>query len=146
MKTKLIALGNILMKDDGVAIRIAERLKAELEELGVEVIYGETDAEYCLSVLQEQDRIILLDASCFGKTAGEITVISLKEGRRLNLNHNQHDINLIDLLALYFPESEGIIIAIEAGEVGLGTELSLQLQNKLQEITKEVLATIRAGL
>lgn len=143
MRTKLIALGNILMKDDGVALRIAKDLEAELEKLGIEVIYGETDTEYCMSVLRSKDRIILLDASCFGKTAGAITRMTLKEARGINRNHNQHDISLINLLQLYFPAIEGIILTVEAAEVGFGSELSLQLQKKLQEITKEILGLIK---
>jgi hydrogenase maturation protease len=140
MRTKLIALGNILMKDDGIAIRIAKTIETELEQAGIEVIYGETDIGYCLSMLNGADRFILLDASYFGKPVGEITVLSLKECRNLNLCRNQHDISLIDLIQLYFPEAEGIVIAIEAGEAGFGTEISLQLSNRLQVILNQVLA------
>lgn len=138
MKVKLFALGNVVMKDDGIAIKIANLMEAELTGMGIEVIYGETDIGYCLSQLTSEDYLILMDASCLGKQAGRITILSLQESLWYHFGTNQHDLNFIHLLQCYYPCQDGIIIAIEAQDAGVGLELSSCLQDQLPEISEEV--------
>ncbi|HWT26636.1 MAG TPA: hydrogenase maturation protease [Mobilitalea sp.] len=79
MSVKLAAIGNVLMGDDGIAIAIAKKIEPELNRMGIEVVYGETDVGYCISVVDASDDIIILDASAFGKKPGEITRFELTD-------------------------------------------------------------------
>jgi hydrogenase maturation protease len=70
MDIKAIAIGNPLMGDDGIALKVAEQLSDSLEKLGVEVIIGETDIDYCISRIDENDKLIVIDGSCRGEALG----------------------------------------------------------------------------
>lgn len=53
MGKKVIAIGSMLMMDDWVALLILGKIKKALEDNGIETISGETDVEFCFSILNE---------------------------------------------------------------------------------------------
>ena len=63
MSKKVIAMGNTLMKDDAIGIEVAKEIEEKLLEKGIEVIYGETDVQYSISNVQEDDYIFILELS-----------------------------------------------------------------------------------
>lgn len=138
MSLKLIAMGNVLMKDDGIGIFIAKAMEEELKKKKIEVIYGETDFGFCISQIKEKDRVIILDAAAYGKDPGAITIIPLKEHSPNRNGYSQHSYNLLDILKLFFPDLTGDILAIEVKEITFGFGLSVQLQRKKKDIIKEV--------
>lgn len=122
---KLIATGNTLMKDDGIAIAVTEQLKDKLESLGLDVIIIETDCYTCFHSLKSNDFIIILDAMCTGKKPGCIHIYSLDSvlsGRTNNCMQNEMD--LLKLMKLYQIYYKGFFIGIEVAELGFGMELS----------------------
>jgi hydrogenase maturation protease len=139
---KLIAMGNILMKDDAVGLELAKKLEERLMEKNIEVIYAETDFQYCFSNVSERDFVIILDASCFGKDPGEITVISLKDYTPQRKNATQHSYSFLDLIRLYYVNIQGIVIAIEVKEVEFDLGLSKELQEKLKDIAVQIMNII----
>jgi hydrogenase maturation protease len=142
MNIKLIAVGKVLMKDDGIGIETARQIEEGLMEKGIEVIYGETDFQYCFSSITEVDFIIVLDAFCSGKSPGEVTVKTLNEFRCRKKDYSQHSFSFLDLLKLYYPKIRGVIIGIEVREVDFGFGLSSELLEKLKNISEEVLNRI----
>jgi len=142
MKLKLIAIGNIMMGDDGIAITIAQKLEKELMDQGIEIIYGETDPFYSISEITGEDFLILLDAARLGKSKGEITVLPLRDYQGDSILE-QHDIRLPDLLKLFFPFQNGVICAIEIDEISFSDTLSEPMIEKIDKITEEVRGIIR---
>ena len=142
---KVIAVGNTLMKDDAVAIRIVESIKKELEESYMEVIIGETDFQYCISMIKEGDFIIIIDAAFSEKEPGEISVMSIEECHYPGNMYTQHAWSLIALIKLYFKRINGCIIGIEAGEVDYGLDLSDELSKKIEVISQRVLGLLKTA-
>jgi hydrogenase maturation protease len=142
MSVKLIAMGNVLMKDDAVGLEVAKVLEERLIEKNIEVIYAETDFQYCFSKVLAEDFIIILDAACLGKSPGEITVMPLEGYVPNRKNSTQHNYSFLDLLKLYYDKVSGMVIAIEVKEVEFDFGLSLELQEKLKGISEQVLNII----
>lgn len=142
MSIKLIAVGNVLMKDDGIGIEVARRIEDRLSSMGIEVIYGETDFQYCISKIDNDDFIFILDAACYGKNPGDINVISLTDFTLKKKEYSQHSCSFIDLLKLYYPTIRGDIFAVETKEVEFAFGLSSELQQKLEEMSEEILSKI----
>lgn len=139
MSIKLIAMGNVLMEDDAAAVFIADILKEELGNMGIETVYGETDTGYSISRIEDGDFLIVMDAASLGREPGEVTVLPFDEiimSRRQNTS--QHDIGFLELLRLYYPENDGIIVTIQIAEIGLCYGLSPQLRDKIEAISEEV--------
>lgn len=143
MSTKLIAMGNILMKDDGIAVFLAGYLKDTLCDMGIEVISGETDIGYCITQIKEGDFLILMDAARTGKNPGEVTLLSFIEAATDKRNTTQHCISFLDIINLYFPKNDGVILTIEIAEICFYYGLSAQLQDKISIILQEILLHIR---
>ncbi len=135
---KLIAVGNVLMKDDGIGIFIAKAMENELTEKGIEVIYGETDFGYCISKVNDCDTIIILDAASYGRNPGDISIIPLNSYTESRNGYTQHSYNLLDILKLYYPNLEGDILAIEVKEITFGFGLTPELQQKKKDIIREI--------
>ncbi len=142
MRVKVIAIGNILMKDDAIAIEVAKEMEEQLLEKGIEVIYGETDFEYCISKISEEDYIFILDAAHFGKNPGKITFLSLNSFVFKKKGYTQHSYGFLDLVKLFYPNIHGKIFAIEIQEFEFGFGISPSLQEKLKEISEEILSKI----
>lgn len=138
MKAKLIAVGNRLMGDEGIAIKIAEKLSDELNLLGIDVIIGETDVDFCFENMKINDYILLLDATCYGIEPGTITLVPLNKNS-LYINHSltQHDLSLIRLL----DNSEhltGYLIGIEVNNIDFDLQLSKQLQDRFPLLCEKI--------
>lgn len=142
MKRKVIAIGNILMKDDGIGIRVVEKLRESLEKNGIEVVIGETDFEYCISKIENEDLICIIDAAYSENPPGEITVIPIEKYSYESRLDSQHGYSLITLLSLYHKTVKGYMIGIEVNEIDFDFNLSNYLKNNLDEISENVLQEI----
>jgi len=137
--TKVIGIGNRLMMDDGIAIAVLVNLKNNLESMGIEVIIGETDFQFCFHRLKEDDFVIILDAAYSGVAAGNIHTYKLQEAITVyGETNSQHDMSVFDLMRLYSKPLKGYLIGIEIAEAGFGYELSEALKVKFNGICIEV--------
>lgn len=140
MSTKVIAIGNRLMRDDGVALHTAECLKAKLEHKEIEVIIGETDFQYCLNCITPEDYIIILDATCFGVTPGTITAYPIElflKSPKAHISYSQHGFNLFNLLAFY-SNIKGLVLGIEGEQFEFGLDMSCHVKSTFGSICDEI--------
>lgn len=133
-RTVVIGIGNIFMRDDGIGVKVADAIKEELLNHNISVIIGETDFWYCKSQINSDDFLIVIDAVYTGAQVGSISVIPLKEALTNLSIHNQHEISLFNLLAIYYPEIDGYLIGIEVGEINFGDDFSCLLQDNFKHI------------
>jgi hydrogenase maturation protease len=137
--TKVIGIGNRLMRDDGIAIEVLENIRDKLELIGMKVITGETDFQYCFHQLADDDFIIILDAAYRGGVPGCIHFCNLTEAVSTYADtQSQHDLSVFNLIRIYRKPLKGYFIGIEAVEVGFGFELSEALTGKFYDICTEV--------
>ena len=139
---KVVAMGNVLMKDDAIGIEAAKYIEEKLLEKGIEVIYAETDVQYGISSIQKEDYIFILDAAYYGKEPGEITCLPLDSFVSKKKGYSQHNYSFLDLLKLYYPSIKGEIYAIEIKEIEFGFGLNPVLKDKLEVISEEILEKI----
>ena len=141
---KVIAIGNRIMMDDAIGIKIVESLKEDLEQLGFSIVLGETDIDYALNEINEGDFIIIVDSSLMGKDPGTISVSSLNNIKEYNeKTYSLHQMSLVKVLSgsdLF--KIDGFLITIEASEINFGMELSRILKNKFEAIKNKVLKEI----
>lgn len=127
------------MKDDGIAIEVAEHLEESLKKLNIEVMIGETDCQSVFFSIRQEDYVFILDAFYEGGQPGTIHILSLEEAiAKSSGSPMQHDMSVIDMMRLYHCKWKGYLIGIEIGEVGFGEGLSQVLQERFQDICLEV--------
>lgn len=143
---KVFGIGNLLLSDDGIGVRVVEELKDQLISLKdtIEVFVGETDYLYCLDKISDNDFVIIVDGTYFETNAGKITVLSFEDcDEFLQHSSTSHDENLLKVLRTEAPHINGVLIGIEIGKVSYSLELSPELQEKFSTICIYVLAEIR---
>jgi hydrogenase maturation protease len=148
MSVLVLGLGNILLSDEGVGVRVVEALQAcyRIPD-GVEVIDGGTSGIDMLDLIAHRDHLIVVDAVTTG--APPTSVIRL-HGEAVpaffQAKISPHQLGLSDVLAaLRLLESEpaGItLIGIVPAALHLGLELSPAIAGKLDALVD----TVRAEL
>ncbi|MBV7271367.1 hydrogenase maturation protease [Clostridium sp. PL3] len=146
MKVKVIAIGNILMGDDGIGIVVAEKIKRELEKDNIEVIIGETDFNYCDSMIEKGDYIVILDGAYYGKKPGSITLCPIREYKSLKKEYSQHSFGLLDLISMNYKNVEGYIVGIEISNVDFNLGLSEILLNNFHMICEKTINIMKTIL
>ena len=77
---KIFGIGNILLGDDGVGVRVVEKIKEEIKNISedIDVIIGETDYLYCLNQIEEDDTIVIIDSTYLDINPGYVSYFDLK--------------------------------------------------------------------
>lgn len=140
MGMKVIGIGNRIMADDAIGVMIAESLEEAVEDLGVEVIIGETDVDYCLSFIDDGDFLFIVDATLYGLEPGTLTVQEInKEKIYAKEEYSQHQISLVKLIGICNVKNiSGYILGIEVVEVDFGIELSNIIKARFDDIKSKV--------
>ncbi len=140
---KLIAVGNTIMRDDGIAIKVTEHLKNQLEKRKIKVIFGETDVEYCINNLETNDFVIVVDATNFGIKPGKVTLHTFDDLRTdYKQGYSQHELSILEAQKIYRQHVKGSLIGIEVAKIEFGMELSEVLKKQFTTICSEVLKKI----
>ena len=143
--TAIFGLGNPLMSDEGVGLRVLELL-ARSEDLpeDVELIDLGSGGVRLLHLLEGRRKAIFVDCAFMGQEPGTLRRFRLDEVRstKLRLRRSLHEGDLLETLALAaelgtLPE-DVVIFGIEPKSVGPGTELSPGLEARSGEYAKRV--------
>jgi hydrogenase maturation protease len=140
----VLGIGNVLLRDEGIGCHVVHALE-KVSLPNVEIIDGGTCPDV-VQLLEDVDRLIIVDAAVGGGTPGQIyrfnlEDITLEEKPFLSL----HDMGIVDSiisLKLSHRIGETIIIGVEPKEMGWGLELSPELKEKMSQIVEIVLAEL----
>ena len=145
VKTAVLGMGNLLLKDEGVGVHIAQALqetplpyRAELE-----VIDGATSPDVFL-LLKETDKLVVIDAVQAGGEPGAIYRFRPEDVEsEEEVVISAHQTNLLENLKLLGQLEEApkdiVIIGIQPKDTDWGLELSAELQQRIPDIVKVVL-------
>ena len=100
--TLVVGLGNPILGDDGVGWRVAESVRANLDDPDVEVLCLSLGGLALMERLAGHRRVIIVDAMDTGAAAGSLHFLSLQELDELAAQHTAcvHDLSLAAALAL----------------------------------------------
>lgn len=123
-KTLVIGLGNPIVSDDSVGLRVAERLKALLNDRDdVDVVEDHWGGLRLMERMIGYDRAIVIDAICTGVAPGTIHFLA-PDTIPTQKSASAHDVNLSTALAfgrqtgVHLPDDERIqLVGIEAEDV-----------------------------
>lgn len=143
---KIFAIGNIILGDDGIGVKVMEFIGAQLESYSkeVKVLIVGIDYIYCLNEINKEDTVILVDSTYFGIEPGRVSVLNLKEcDKFISPCRDMHSENLLRVLREEYREIAGYLVGIEVEKVNYSLELSNTLKDNFSEITKKVFREIK---
>ena len=142
---KVIAIGNILLSDDGIGIKVINRLRNKIEKLSedIEVILAGIDYYEFLEELGDDDYLIIVDGAYLNNETGQVCKYTLEECDSFLQNTcSDYDINLIKILRSERRKIKGSVITIEIGRIEYSLKISNELRKKFNEICGEVFERI----
>lgn len=150
MNFLVVGLGNILLRDEGVGVRLAERLLERYEvPCEVEVLDGGTSGMELIHTIADRDALIVCDAVASDLPAGSVLRISGDElPAFFRTKLSPHQLGLSDVLAtltlLGRTPSEVILIGIVPENLELGIELSPRIESVMEEALELLVAEIES--
>lgn len=148
-KILIIGLGNVLLSDEGLGVKVVKELEEEInlpEE--VEILDGGTGAFFLLPYLEKADYLIIVDAIKTGNPPGTLIIENLENLPKDTLEKiSLHEVSFPDLLrilALKGKKFEKIVFAgLEPKSLEVGTELSQEVKRELPLLKEKILSILR---
>jgi hydrogenase maturation protease len=142
----VLGVGNLLMGDEGVGVHALWQLEQENLPNTIRLLDGGTGGFHLLSLFQEHDPLILIDATMDGKTVGTVTLTRPRFASDFPRTLSAHDIGLRDLLEsaqLIGPLPTMYLITISIDEI---QSMVMELSPAVQQSIPHVVATLKKVL
>jgi hydrogenase maturation protease len=146
-RTAVLGLGNPLMGDDGFGLAALARLRDEWTLEGVELADGGTWGMSLLPIIEDAQRVILLDAIAAGAQPGAVVVLERDRlPMYLTRKLSPHQVDMRDVLAVAewrgtLP-AETVAIGVQPSLVELGVELSPVVAQAMEAVIDTVIARL----
>ena len=147
-KTLVLGLGNILLSDEGVGVRVVERLQ-ECYGLPpeVQILDGGTLGLDLLPYVENSDRLLVVDALEVGAEPGTLARL---EGDEVPAYFapkiSVHQMGLVDLLAAArlagYALEKLVLWGAQPGKMDVGLELSPAVAAQVEPLVEKVLAEL----
>ena len=147
----VLGVGNILLSDEGVGVRVIEALQKYRLPQGVEVLDGGTAGLELIDIISRRKKVIVVDAVRGGEPPASVYRLSgdeLAEQGRRQLT-SIHQVGLQE--ALRRTEITGgtpdevVILGIEPASVETGLELSPEVASVVPRVVELILKEINGG-
>jgi hydrogenase maturation protease len=149
----ILGLGNPLLGDEGIGMRIIEELEGQRLPDDVMVLQGGTAGLDLLGLMEGYRRVIVIDAADMGRPSGHVTRFTPSDVRFKTADAllSPHQMGVGEVLALAetldLPLPELVIIGIQPGRIEAGAGLSPEVENAIPTIIEIVLdELIGAGI
>lgn len=151
MNVVILGVGNILLSDEGVGVRVVERIGWDYElPPGVRLIDGGTCGMELLADLEGLDALVLVDAVRCGQPPGTVVRLAGDEVPVFfRTKVSPHQVGLSDVLATLALTGQApartTIVGVQPVSFETGMELSTVIAARLPDLVAAVVAEL-AGL
>jgi hydrogenase maturation protease len=146
----ILGVGNILLRDEGVGVRVVEQLERDFSfPENVRLVDGGTQGLWLMSTIQESDHLIVVDAVLGRGEPGTLYRLEKDDlPKGLRAKQSAHDSDLIEALNLCELLDAGpksvTVIGIEPADIQpYGLELTEKVAAKVDELAEKVLEELR---
>ena len=144
-KVLVLGIGNLVMSDDGVGVKVVQKLQREYRFAEtVEIMDGGTLGLDLLPKLEGIERLIVVDAVETGEKPGTcVRLVGEELPIALETKVSPHQMGLKDLLSVaeligHSPR-EMVLIGVQPGSIEMDTELTPEVEAKVDELARMVL-------
>ena len=142
-RTVVLGLGNILLGDEGVGVRVVEELERSGGLPGVELVDGGTAGFSLLSYFDGAGLVVVVDAAADGAPPGTVTLTRPEFSGTYPAALTPHDVglkNILDALALTGVRPEIALVTVSVAEAD---RASLELSPPVAAAVREAADRIR---
>jgi hydrogenase maturation protease len=147
----ILGLGNPLLGDEGIGVRVVEELKGRELPDGVAVIEGGTAGLGLIGLMEGYQQVIIVDAADMGYPPGRVVRFTPSEAqfKTAEAPLSLHQIGLGEVLALAkaleVAPAELVIIGIQPSQMEGGAGLSPEVERAIPQIIRIILDELDAS-
>ena len=147
----ILGLGNPLLGDEGIGVRVVEELARLKLPDGVSVVEGGTAGLGLIALMEGYERVIVVDAADMGHPPGHVVRFTPSDAKFKTAGGplSLHQVGLGEVLALAqaleVAPAALIIIGVQPGRVEGRTRLSPELEGAIPQIIRIVLKELKAA-
>jgi len=150
VRSLILGVGNLLMGDEGVGVHVIRALEKERLPPTVTTLDGGTGGFHLLSLFEEFDPIIMIDATMDGAPAGTVRVLKPRFASDFPRTLSAHDIGLRDLLesaSVLGPLPTVYLITVSIDRLqSMSMELSEPVGNAIPEVLRQLFSILAHDL
>lgn len=145
MAILVLGIGNLIMSDDGIGVRVVQRLSERYRfPLEVTLLDGGTLGLDLLPRLEGVTKLLVVDAIETGRTPGAVVRFSGAEiPLAMETKLSPHQMGLLDLLAVAmlqgFAPEEMVLWGVQPERIEMGMELSPAVAARQETLEGEVM-------
>jgi hydrogenase maturation protease len=145
----VLGIGNLVMSDDGVGVKVVQQLQREYcFPENVEIMDGGTLGLDLLPKLEGIDHLIVVDAVETGRKPGTCVRLAGEElPVALETKVSPHQMGLKDLLSvaqlLGHSPGDMVLVGVQPGSIEMDTELTPEVEAALQVLVNNVLDELK---
>lgn len=144
-KLLILGIGNILMGDEGVGVRVVTEVGKAAWPADVECLDGGTGSFLLLEPMQNAEKVILIDACIDGAAAGEVRKLRPKYSKDYPKTLTAHDIGLKDLLdAFYLMGDRAPDVTLFAVSITSLQNMHIGLSKQVDEAVPQIVELVRS--
>lgn len=149
-KTTVLGIGNILLQDEGLGVRVVEELQRRYQfGPAVELLDGGTLGMGLLRYIGGTDRLLIVDAVAGGGQPGTLYRFAGQEVEQyFQEKVSLHELGIKEVLAMLEvtgqPVGEVVIVGAEPASLDMGLELTPIIADALENVTGAVLEQLFA--
>jgi hydrogenase maturation protease len=147
-RVTILGVGNILLSDEGVGIRVVEKLDRHYEfPENVEVLDGGVLGVHLMGMISAADHLIVVDAVRNNQPPGSLyRMASDQIPKRILAKNSLHQVDLVEALTLVEaigPAPETVVVGIEPVDIEtMSLDLTPMIASRLDDLVAMVLAEL----
>lgn len=141
-ETLVLGIGNILMGDEGVGVRVIEELSRHRLPSDVLCLDGGTGSFLLLEAMQLANKVILVDATLDGAEAGAVRRLQPKFSKDYPRTLTAHDIGLKDLIDAFYLLGDVPDVTLYAISIPVLQEMQMELSPEIAAVVPQVVQMV----
>ncbi len=143
----VLGIGNILLSDEGIGVRVIEQMQTVSIPEHVEIVDGGTSGVDLLDILADRDAVIVVDAVDADCRPGTVLRFGIDQLMQMEDPYiSMHEVGIAETVMmtqqLGCAPKEVIVFGIQPEKIECGLELSKTLEQAAQEVVELVLNEI----
>jgi hydrogenase maturation protease len=145
-KILILGIGNIILKDEGIGVHVAQKMQQMSLPPDVEVLDGGIKGLDLLDFIEDREKVVVVDAVKAGAPPGTLFRFTDKDlaGKKGTLR-SAHGIDFSDVIAIasFMGKKPDIVfLGIEPEDIGAGMELSPLIEENIPVLINLVMKEI----
>lgn len=143
----VVGIGNILMHDEGIGVRVIEHLAQMKLPDGVELVDGGTAGADLIDVFSDRKLLIIVDAISGEYAPGTVLRMSPEDTVKADVTAlSLHEVGIVETLEmtkhLNCAPQKVVVFGVKPGELSCGIGLSPEMEGLVEILSRLVLTEI----